>query len=119
MFNPHDFLALVRNLSTSNHQEARIRTIISRAYYATFLMMREWLKTKGYKFPKGKKESSNHEKVQDFLFDEIQQRGPKDRLHKLRQLRNDADYDLNKQLSSSHVQKAMALADSIIKYTRL
>lgn len=119
MFNPLDFLDFVKDLTISNHEEAKVRTIISRAYYAAFLVMREWLKTKGYKFPKGRKESLNHENVQNFLFLETQQRGPKDRLHMLRQLRNDADYDLNKQLSSTHVQKAITLAENVIRYTTL
>jgi uncharacterized protein (UPF0332 family) len=119
MFNPVDFLTFVKNLSTTNHHEARVRTIIGRAYYATFLKMREWLKDKGYHFPSGISEPYNHRQVQDYLFQEIQQRGPKDRLHALRQLRNDADYNLNIQLTIKEVQRAIELAESILKYSSI
>lgn len=119
MFNPLDFLVFVRNISISNRKEAKARTVISRAYYATFLAMREWLKDEGYRFSGGKKEHYNHQEVQDNLFRRIGQRGPKDRLHTLRQLRNDADYHLNKSLTPNHAHKAITLADSIIRYINL
>lgn len=119
MFNPLDFLNFVKNLSTTNYHEARVRTIIGRAYYATFLKMREWLKDKGYDFPSGISEPHNHRLVQDYLFQEIQQRGPKDRLHELRQLRNDADYNLDIQLTTKEVQRAIGLAENILRYTSI
>lgn len=119
MFNPLDFLTFVKNLSTTNHHEARVRTIIGRAYYATFLKMREWLEDRGCHFPSGISEPQNHRLVQDYLFREIQQRGPKDKLHELRQLRNDADYNLDIQLTTREAQRAIRLAENILRFTSI
>jgi len=119
MFNPLDFLTFVKNLPTTNHHEARVRTIIGRAYYATFLKMREWLKNKGYNFPSGRDEAQNHRLVQDYLFQEFQQRGPKDRLHDLRQLRNDVDYNLDIEFTITEANRAIRLAESILRYTSI
>lgn len=119
MFNPQDFLTFAKNLSTTNLNEARVRTIIGRAYYATFLKMRVWLKGKGYNFPRGISEPQNHRRVQEYLYQEFRQRQPKDFLHALRQLRNDADYNLDIQLTTREAQRAITLAENIIRYTSI
>lgn len=116
MFNPLDFLTFVKDLSTTNHDEARVRTIIGRAYYATYLKMKKWLEDRGCHFPSGISEPQNHRKVQEYLFQEIQQREPKDKLHELRQLRNDADYNLDIQLTTREAQRAISLAENILRH---
>ena len=48
MFDPHDFYEFAKELKniTSQYQEANKRTIISRMYYASFLIIRDLLKDK-------------------------------------------------------------------------
>jgi uncharacterized protein (UPF0332 family) len=47
MFDPLEFLRVAYELKDISN-EAEIRTSIGRAYYATFLFAREWLRAKGW-----------------------------------------------------------------------
>ncbi len=84
------------------------------------ISMKKWLEEdKGCHFPRGISEPQNHRLVQDYLFQEIQHRGPKDKLHELRKLRNKADYNLDIQLTTREAQRAISLAENILRYTSI
>jgi len=66
-FKPVDYYNLAKelsnNISNLNCNSALKRTIISRAYYAAFLQVRQFLKNNGYEFT----QRSEHEQVDTLL----------------------------------------------------
>lgn len=93
-FDPHNLLDLSLKLYKDNnyHEETKYRTSISRAYYAAFLVSREYLESKqGIHFDH--KNENVHKKVITYM----RKKNPKigQRLYDLREKRNGADYDLN------------------------
>jgi uncharacterized membrane protein len=104
MFDSIEFLKLAEKLLT--YDAAKIRTAISRSYYASFLYVREVAGLGGLKRP------GVHRKVVRFLYG----RNPlaANTLHLLRRLRNDADYDLKRVFSISEARLSVNYAKKII-----
>lgn len=64
-FDPQHFLVLAKRLldfSCNDYKEACYRTIVNRCYYASMLIVREWLKSIGYTFSEDHKV---HEEVEE------------------------------------------------------
>jgi len=101
VLNPEKFLVLATVLlrDAEYDEEARYRTCISRAYYATHLFTREKLKKIGVVIVVGKDERKGaiHEKVIEALKGKNAQLGKM--LSDLRERRGDADYDLDMKFS--------------------
>ncbi|CAG1005969.1 hypothetical protein METP3_03765 [Methanosarcinales archaeon] len=111
-FDPKHFLDLATILisDTKYCNEARCRTSISRAYYAAHLISRKKLELKGYSFSTDDKV---HWKVIEGMIKENFVIG--DMLKKLRKYRNDADYDLNKEITNYMTIYSKTLAEAVIE----
>jgi uncharacterized protein (UPF0332 family) len=106
MFDPLRFLSLARELSSGD--EARLRTSVSRAYYSSFLVARERL-------------GLTRERVPEVHRTVIEELGARNRpagvrLHRLRRMRNIADYDLSTRIESEDAAMALELAERIIDW---
>lgn len=103
MFNPSDFLDLATEIG--NDSEARIRTSIGRAYYASFLIVRNALSV-------GEKTPQVHRKVLGMLYS----KNPiiANKLHFMRRQRNMADYDTELTMRAEDAEKAIKFAEEII-----
>ena len=117
-FNPCLFLNLSCKLSEDSNydDESKYRTSISRAYYAAFLVTRTYLESKGYNYnydPLKQERENVHSKV----FHDLKKRNPhiSNILFKLRQNRNNADYDLNKQIKKGITISSLKSAEMIIE----
>ena len=92
------------------------RTIINRAYYATYLHAREWIFDNGgynsldYYISNG---TGTHRAVYLALRD-LGQESLSNDLYSFRTLRNDADYDIVKVITKNDALKAINLARQII-----
>jgi uncharacterized protein (UPF0332 family) len=106
-FDPQHFLDLATVLinDTKYGNEARFRTSISRAYYAAHLISRNKLELKGYSFSTDDK---IHWKVIEGMIKENFYIG--DMLY-----RNDADYDLNKEITNYMTIYSKTLAEAVIE----
>ncbi|NMX21032.1 hypothetical protein C5S30_01045 [ANME-1 cluster archaeon GoMg4] len=95
-FDWSEYLKLARELAGENgssaNEEARLRSSISRAYFAAYCVARKCLIDKGQGIPGGPK---GHRYICNFLqesiFEEEKQAG--EDLDRLRNRRNQADYD--------------------------
>ena len=100
MFNPQDFIKLSKELLEyeTHYREALIRTIISRAYYSSFLSAREELKNqlKNTALEVLYEEISEEPEIHQAVYDILKTLDPvnADLLGKLRKKRNQADYNL-------------------------
>ncbi len=103
MFDPIEFLKLAEKLLT--YDEAKIRTAISRSYYASFLCVREVAGLGGLKMPRV------HREVIRFLYGRDTLAA--NTLHLLRRLRNDADYDLKRVFSISEARLSVNYAKKL------
>lgn len=105
MFNPSDFLDLAMELEKND--EARIRTAIGRAYYASFLTARNTMSV-------GEKTPEVHKMVLSIMY----RKNPviANKLHYLRRQRNIADYDTELVIEANDAEKAVKLAEEIIDY---
>jgi len=103
MFNPSDFLDLARELGRNN--EARIRTAVGRAYYASFLTARN-------AFAIDEKTPEVHRMVLSMLY----RKNPvvANKLHYLRRQRNIADYDTELVMGADAADKVVRLAGEIM-----
>lgn len=110
MFDPNNFLNLATRLKDSSN-EAEIRTSISRAYYAAFLIAREWLVDRSETFPN---DGRDHNLVAQGLKRHIDRTTGDKLKHLCRRMRGKADYDLNLQFSSFHANDAIRMANVII-----
>lgn len=111
-FNPAEFYQLASILfgqqkEVTQYSESFTRTIISRAYYSAFLVARN---------QSGINKSSKdvHQEVRDYF------RGSgktkiANQLDDLRTRRNDADYQIDKNLTSRDSAIALKLSESILK----
>ena len=112
MFNPLDFLDLADELKPSNGNEAKIRTSISRAYYAAFLYAREWLRANNWTLYD---DGRDHRKVQEGL-EYYKGRGLRDKMAYLRRdYRNEADYNLKRGFNKRDASNAIILAQIVVK----
>ncbi len=116
-FDWSDYLILARDMETtaysSSTPEARLRSCVSRAYYAAFCKARNCLLDKGTQIPK-------NVNVHKFVPDKLKQsrdvrcqRVGID-LHRLRKDRNKADYDDRVSRLASIAQNALKMADNIL-----
>jgi len=111
MFNALDFLDLAEELKSAN-DEAKIRTSIGRAYYATFLYAREWLRAKGWSIYDNEED---HYRVLDGL-KKYKGRALMDKMRLLRrEYRNEADYNLSTGFIEKDASDAIGLAQEVIK----
>lgn len=116
VFDPQHFFSLATQLidDSDYNDEARCRTSISRAYYAAHLVSKKKLEEIGITFTVEKEEDKAkiHQKVIVSLGGK--NKGVGDMLWDLRQGRNEADYDLNKQFTKYGVKLLMAIAEDVI-----
>ena len=105
MFDPSDFLDLARELGKNN--EARIRTAVGRAYYASFLAIRNDMAIE-------EKTPEVHRKVLSMLYKKNAVIANK--LHYLRRQRNIADYDTKFVMGADDADKAVKLAEEITQW---
>jgi len=103
MFDPSDFLDLARELGGNN--EARIRTAVGRAYYASFLTIRNTMAIE-------EKTPEVHRMVLSMFY----RKNPviANKLHYLRRQRNIADYDTEIVMGADDADKAVKLAGEIM-----
>jgi len=99
-FNPLGFLELARRLSA--HDEAELRTIINRCYYAMHLRARQGLEARGEAFADG---ADAHADVWRAM-KRRNQFTAGDRLSQLFELRIKADYRLGADVSELKVEEA-------------
>jgi uncharacterized protein (UPF0332 family) len=113
MFNPLDFLKLAEELKNIPTNEAKIRSSISRSYYATFLKAREWLRTQGWPIYN---DARDHIEVRRGLIKRSTKgRMQGNKLASLYRQRGYADYDLTQKLEEKDAANAITLAKDIIK----
>ncbi len=107
MFDPINFFQLAQRLVEGN--EAEIRTSISRAYYASFLISRDKIGLR-LKIPEVHRE----------VVKKLYRKSPvtANSLHRLRRLRNMSDYDTKIKVKTDDGETALKLADSIISEIR-
>lgn len=121
---PTDFFKTAKLLKTYAKEEAHVRTSIGRSYYAAFLFFREWLRTRGLE-KKIKPSQDNHAFViQCLAFSRVSEGSKASQyLHDLQQVREDADYRLDKKLSKNDAEdtfvKARKAVDNIKKISPL
>lgn len=103
MFDPADFLRLAEEMSAGD--EARLRTAVSRAYYAVFLLARQ-------RFGVGDLTPEAHREVYRTLY---RRRGPTAAasMRSLRRLRNASDYNLRATIGAQEVARALELAREV------
>lgn len=115
-FDPKDFFELAKQLfdDLKYNEDARYRTSISRAYYAAHLVCKKKLEDIGVSFPIEKDERMGriHELVIYTLKRKNRHIG--EMLSNLRQKRNWADYNTNRQFKKYGVQILLFNAETII-----
>ena len=123
MFNPKDFFEFIKELGSfaCRHQEAKKRVIVSRMYYAPFLMIRGILKTKLQSTPVKSwfdvlyTDSCIHGVVMEAL--EVSDIHTRNLLHTLRRKRNDADYKLRSKNWDREIGDVTPIANELIVNT--
>ena len=124
-FDPRDFLNLAENLnsggSVSAANAAVMRTIVSRAYYAAHLFLREKLRRR---FPSQlqkrhliRKRISEHKMVEELIRKNIRKPSIADKHYRLHELRKKADYDLWSVVTPDDIEKSFELAVDIIQFS--
>lgn len=114
-FDPIDFLKLAKSLY-NNNDEGSLRTSISRAYYAVFLMCREKIKQKYSNVLQGyEKDHGVHQAVIKAL-KSLKLYDISDKLDGLRRMRVKADYELSINVNKRDVEKALKLANYIYSH---
>lgn len=110
-FSPEIFLDVAKKIKESSNlnEQGKLRTSIGRAYYAAFLVAREYLKRFGIRFEKERQ----HQKVIDAL-DDLNQEFIKNQLEELRDFRVKADYYLNILVNMDLCEKCIILSEEII-----
>jgi uncharacterized protein (UPF0332 family) len=103
MFDPFDFLDLAKELGVNN--EAKIRTAVGRAYYASFLIARNAFAIK-------EKTPQVHRMILSRLY--IRNPVVANKLHYLRRQRNIAYYDTELVMGPDDADKAVKLAGVIM-----
>lgn len=104
MFNPIDFLNLAKELIDGD--EAKLRTGISRAHYASFMVLRD---TMGI--------DDKTPEVYKNIVSALYSKNPiiANKLHLLRRQRNIADYNTYFIVNRENAKNAIKLADDIIR----
>jgi hypothetical protein len=120
MFDPHDFYEFAKELKsiTSQYQEANKRTIISRMYYASFLIIRDLLKDKLQKttvkaqFDTLYTDPYIHGLVMDAIL--IADGHARSLLYTLRKKRNDAEYKMRSKNWDEEIEKVSQITKELI-----
>lgn len=120
MFKPHDFFEFAKELKnfTSQYPEANKRTIISRMYYASFLVIRDLLKdmlqntTVKAQFDALYTDPCIHGVVMDAL--NIADTHTRNLLHTLRKKRNEADYRLRSKNWNKEINQVLPITEKLI-----
>ena len=111
VFDPLSFLELANNLHVdANYEdEAVYRTSTSRAYYAAYLICRKYFEKNGGAFSKS---AIAHQEVMK----SVKEKDPytSSLLYRLRNRRNDADYDMDTPYRKGFVNSSLILAQKII-----
>ncbi len=102
---------------SSANEEARLRSSISRAYFAAYCVARKCLIDKGHGIPGG---PTGHRYIcnllQESIFDEEKQAGVD--LNRLRIRRNNADYDDFMRTLSAAVEDSLKKSLSVISWAQ-
>jgi len=111
---PTDFFKTAELLK-SQTSEAHLRTSVGRSYYATFLYFREYLADLGLR-KRVKRHSDAHAfVVQCLQFSSVEPaREAATNLSNLKQLREDADYNLRQSISQRQAEDAIAIGKRAI-----
>jgi len=110
---PRDILEVADDLSAGS-KEAEWRSAVSRAYYAAFHGARLLLQNCGFAIPRG-------EDAHSYLWLRLSNAGHPDvkdagkQLNQFRQMRNWADYDLDRQFDQATAMGYVVTADGIVE----
>lgn len=121
MFDPHDFLTMAKKIEQSASIEAEHRNCVGRAYYAAFLVTREYQGQRNIPNittnQRGRRLGS-HEQVIETVpnIRDRYARFYKNELYTLKSLRRKADYELYFVVSSTEAHKALLDAEAIIRW---
>lgn len=119
MLDPRAVLSVTERLLASDSDEAMQRSAISRAYYAAFLVAREYLHERGMMVrPPARKRWGSHERV-IFSLGMLWHPGVRNvrkALFRLKKQRTSVDYELDYAVGRTHVVKAMQDAAMIIAW---
>jgi len=111
-FEPSEFLTVAEQLirDSKYKNQGGFRTSISRSYYAAFLVIRKKLEESGVSL------SQSYEQHQDVI-NELMSKGYTDignKLHSLRDKRNDADYHLDANINNELAKECTRLSAVVI-----
>jgi len=119
MFDPRRYFVLAKDVLAASDDEAALRTALGRAYYAAFLVAREYVDAREIAAgPRSGRRMGSHERV-IFSVGAI----PDDlaitmrsRLFRLKRLRTNADYDLDYVDVGKHISDALDDAERVIAW---
>ncbi|MFB2917012.1 HEPN domain-containing protein [Aerosakkonema funiforme] len=116
-FNCSEYLNLARELAgkstAASSEEAKLRSAISRAYYAAFIQARNLLRDRdNLTIPRDKAHKYVIEQFQNSVDDKRRKLGEK--LQRLRDFRNQADYNDTFPKVAAKTEEALGLARRII-----
>lgn len=115
---PRDLIRLAQDLlegvEGEDAPQASLRTVVNRAYLGALLFSAEALRgAKGAIYPR---DHTYYERVESDLYDI--DRGLRERLWSLRQLRAEADYELSHDIQPGMSSDSLALADHLVTEIR-
>jgi len=111
---PTDFLKTAKLLKT-HAQEPHLRTSISRSYYGAFLYFREHLRALGLEKTKKPSLDAHAFVIQCLGFSQVTEGSKASKyLHDLQQVREDADYHLDKKFSQNDAEDTFVKARKVI-----
>jgi len=112
-FDPEEFLEIARKLKNDDYLPiaGRIRTSVSRAYYAAFLKTKIKLESFGYSFPD---DSRLHYDVRECLRNKLKKSDIASNLENLFEYRVIADYEVKKSISEQISEKCIKRSEFII-----
>lgn len=129
MFDPKDFFKVSKNLydaanvggcetlTSSNCEEALLRTIAGRAYYSVYLTCREWLRKQfGVDVNKEAKrrEKSVHTTLIELMLEYTRKQYLVDFIGELKRFREMSDYELGIKIEKDDAQRCILLAEDIL-----
>lgn len=109
-FDPERFLELSKELIDDPNYDGEgvSRTVVGRAYYAAFLIVKRRLEESGKRFPKKK----SHQRVINALKRRDHALG--DKLFQLLRLREDADYVMGGRVNEKTAKNSIRLSEYIV-----
>ena len=112
-FDPEEFLEIARKLKNDVYLPiaGRIRTSVSRAYYAAFLKTKIKLESFGYSFPDDRR---LHYDVRECLRSKLKKSDIASNLENLFEYRVIADYEVKKRISEQISEKCIKRSEFII-----